>query len=223
VNNFKDYQYTAPLRVVGEGYLYILDAPPRAFVPQESGNAESAIMLISAGRDYWYREISTTQVNSTAGTATEQLELKPIRNGKLQGAYHEKTVTRIKNGVAFLGNDNVVNILGQISNQYVPELTDLSYSIINDMLGYDFTGASLFYHRNFIYMTIPRHGIVRAYNRTSPDREYWEAPISYPITDFYVTEDGELGGHGYATSESYLLFTGHRFRANTVVYTQGAH
>ena len=214
VNNFKDYSYTSPLRVVGEGYLYILDAPPRAFVPQETGNAESAIMLISAGRDYWYREISTVQVNGTAGTATEQLELKPLRTGKLQGAFHEKTVSRVKNGVAYLGNDNVVNVLGQISNQYVPELTDLSYSIINDMLGYDFTNASIFYHRNFIYLTVPRHGIIRAYNRTSPEREYWEAPIQYPISDFYVTEDGELGGHGYASSESYLLFTGNRFRAN---------
>ena len=214
VNNFKNYAYTTPLRVVGEGYLYILDAPPRAFVPQETGNSESAIMLISAGRDYWYREISTIQVNATAGTATEQLEIKPLRTGRLQGAFQEKAVSRVKNGVAYLGNDAVVNILGQVSNQYVPELTDLSFSIINDMSGYNLTGAAIFYHRNFIYLTIPRHGIIRAYNRTDPQREYWEAPIGYPITDFYVTDDGELGGHGYAVSESYLLFTGHRFRAN---------
>ncbi len=215
VNIFSDYAYTTPLRVVGEGFLYNLDAPPRAFIPQETGNNEAAIMLISAGRDYWYREISTIQVNSTAGTATEQLELKPLRNAKLQGVLHERAASRVKNGVAFLGNDNVVNILGQISNQYVPEMTDLSFSIINDMLGYDFTDAAVFYHRNFIYLALPVHGIIRAYNMTNPERQYWEAPFQYPVSDFYVTEDGEIGGHGYGSSESYLLFTGNRFRANT--------
>lgn len=214
VNDFSDYAYSAPLRVVGEGFVYNLDAPPRAFIPQETGNNESAIMLISAGKDYWYREISTIQVNSTAGTATEQLELKPLRNAKLQGVLHERAASRVKNGVAFLGNDNVVNLLGQISNQYVPEMTDLSYSIINDMLGYDFTDAAVFYHRNFLYMTVPAHGIIRAYNMSDPERQYWEAPIQYPISDFYVTEDGEIGGHGYGSSESYLLFAGNRFRAN---------
>jgi hypothetical protein len=93
-------------------------------------------------------------------------------------------------------------------------MTDLSYSIIDDMQGYDFTDASIYYHKNFIYLAVPKHGIVRAYNMTDPSKQYWEAPIEYPISGFYVTEAGELGGHGYASSESYLLFTGYRFRAN---------
>lgn len=214
VNNFKDYSYSTPLRVVGEGYLYNLDAPPRAFIPQETGTLDSSSMLISAGRDYWYRELSQVQVNSTAGTATEQLSLKPLRTGRLQGAFNEKCTSRVKNGVAYLGNDKVINILGQISNQYVPQLDDISFTIINDMAGYDFTDASVFYHKNYIYLAVPKHGIIRIYNRTDPQREYWEAPVAYPISDFYVTEDGELGGHGYGVSESYLIFTGYRFRAN---------
>jgi hypothetical protein len=214
VNNFKDYSYTTPIRVVGEGYLYNLDAPPRAFIPQETGSVDSSSMLISAGRDYWYRELVQEEVNATAGTATERLILKPLRTGRMQGALSEHCTSRVKNGVAFLGNDNVINILGQVSNQYVPQLDDISYSIINDMVGYNLTGASVFYHRNFIYLAVPLHGIIRAYNMTDTERQYWEAPIQYPIVDFYVTEDGEIGGHGYAVSESYLLFTGNRFRAN---------
>ena len=77
------------------------------------------------------------------------------------------------------------------------------------------TDAAISYHKNFIYLAVPKHGIVRAYNMTDPQRQYWEAPIQYPVSDFYVTEDGEIGGHGYGSSESYLLFTGNRFRANS--------
>jgi hypothetical protein len=210
VDNYKDCTYTTPLRVVGEGYLYVLDAPARAFIPQETGALLSSNMFICAGKSHIYREIRT--LDSTL--AKEQLELKPLRTGRLQGIFNQNCVTRTKNGIVYLANDNVVNLLGQISNQYVPELTDLSYSIIDDMLGYDFTDASTYYHRNFIYQTVPLSGLIRAYNMTDPNRQYWEAPITYPVSGFYVTEDGELGGHGYGSSESYLLFTGHRFRAN---------
>jgi len=214
VSDFSDFAFSSPLRLSGEGNQFILYAPVRAFVSQETGSTETSTMLISAGKDYWYREITTTQINSTTGVSVETVVLKPLRTGKLQGAFTEGVVTKVKNGIAFLGNDAVVNILGQVSNQYVPEMTDISYTIVNDMVGYDFTDANIFYHRNFIYLTVPRHGIIRAYNMTNPSSQYWEAPIGYPVASFYVTDDGEIGGHGYATSESYLLFTGNRFRAN---------
>lgn len=210
VDNFKDCTVTSPQRVVGEGMLFVLDAPARAFVPQETGALATTSMLISAGQNYWYRE--TREL--TSDLLKETIQLKPLRTGRLQGAFSEKCVTRTKNGVTYLGNDNVINVLGQISNQYVPELTDISYSIIDEMTEYDFTGGSTYYYRNFIYQSIPLSGIIRAYNKTDPSREYWEAPIQYPVAGFYVTEDGELGGHGYGSSESYLLFKDHRFRAN---------
>ena len=210
VDDFKDCTVTSPLRVVGEGMLYVLDAPPRAFVPQETGSLETTSMLIYAGKHYIYKEVRTLDSTLTK----EQIQLKPLRTGRLQGALNHNAVTRVKNGVMYLGNDNVVNLLGQISNQYVPELDDISYSIVDDMLGYDFTDASVYYHRNFIYVSVPRSGIIRAYNMTDASRQYWEAPIEYPVGGFYVTEDGELGGHGYASSESYLLFSGTRFRSN---------
>lgn len=210
VDDFKDCTVTSPVRVVGEGMLYVLDAPARCFVPQETGSLETTSMLIYAGRHYIYKEIRTLDSTLTK----EQIQLKPLRTGRLQGVLNNNCATRVKNGVMYLGNDNVLNLLGQISNQYVPELNDISYSIIDDMLGYDFTDASVYYHRNFVYLSVPRMGIVRAYNMTDPNRHFWESPIEYPVAGFYVTEDGDIGGHGYSSSESYLLFTGTRFRTN---------
>jgi hypothetical protein len=40
---------------------------------------------------------------------------------------------------------------------------------------------------------------------------FWEAPVTYPISGFYVV-NGELYGHSYTTSESYKLFTGYADR-----------
>lgn len=208
VNNYKDFGFTSPTRVVGEGMIYYLDAEPRAFIPQETSALTSSSMLISAGRDYWYRETSTL----SSDLASEQLELKPLRTGRLQGALSFKCTSRVKNGVAYLGNDNVVNILGQESSQFIPELADISYSIINDMNSYDLTDAAMFYHKNFIYLTVPKHGLIRMYNMTNPKLEYWEGPVEYPISDFFVTDDGKLGGHAYSSSESYILFDTNRFR-----------
>lgn len=214
VNAYMNYSFTAPTRIVGEGYTYYLDAPPRAFVPQELGATFDAGMIIYAGKDWIYREKSTLSSDLTK----EVLEIKPLRTGRLQGSLSEKAVVRMKNGIAYISNDNVVNLLGQIDQQYVPMLTDLSAAIINDMIAYDFTGAALFYHRNYLYMTVPKSGLIRIYNMTNPNAkiEFWEAPVGYPLSDLYVTQDGEIGGHGYGSSESYLLFTGYRFRANSV-------
>ena len=102
---------------------------------------------------------------------------------------------------------------------------DFSYPIIDDMNSYDFTDASIFYHRNYVYIAIPKHGLMRVYNMTDQTKQstititgveeidtetqpwFWEAPIGFPISSFYVV-DGELYGHSFTTSESYKLFSG---------------
>lgn len=209
VTDFKDCNFTSPIRVVGEGYFKAFNAPIRALVPQQTG-ASSSTMMIFVGKNGIYKE--ERSLDSTG--ANEHLDFYPLRTGRLQGAFSQNCVTRTKNGIIYLANDNVVNEFGQVSNEYVPQLTDLSFSIIDDMSGYNFSGSATYYHKNFIYQSVPSLGIIRAYNMTDPNRQYWEAPIQYPVSGFYVTEDGEFGGHGYGSSESYLLFTGHRFRAN---------
>ncbi len=139
----------------------------------------------------------------------------------------------MKNQIIFVGNDNVVNAMGYYSYQFVPVMQDLSYPIIDDMNSYDMTDGSIFYHKNFMYVTVPTAGLIRIFNMTdqrgqnqpsqyNPSEQldtkqpfYWEAPIGYPISGFYVV-DGELYGHGYNTSESYKLFTGGSFNGQEI-------
>jgi hypothetical protein len=86
-------------------------------------------------------------------------------------------------------------------------MTDLSMSIVNEFSNYDFTDGSIFYYQKFVYIAVPKSGVVLMYNMTNPQRQYWEAPQSIPVASFSVI-NGALYGHGYLKSETYQLFTG---------------
>lgn len=229
VNNFKDYSFTSPVRVAGEGFLLTLDDPAIKFIAQEvHGDEQAYDMWISMGKDRW----SIVRSTLSADNADERLDLIRLKSAPLQGAMSERLCSKMKNHIIFVGNDSVVNAMGYISYQYVPVMQDLSFPIVNDMNSYDFTDGSIFYHKNYAYIALPKHGLIRIYNMTDQSKEqysnynpqeqvdsdqpfYWEAPITYPIAGFYVV-NGELYGHGYNASESYKLFTGGSFNSQDI-------
>ena len=239
--DYTNFAYSSPLRTIGEGALIPLNSPPVKFLPQESKDGQNGSdydMYISHGKNDWsvINSQITVSYNSTGvvGASYEILQSIKLKTSPLMGALSGKLAVKMKNQIMFIANDNTANFLGYKSYQYIPVLVDFSYPIINDMNSYDFTNGSLFYHKNYAYLAIPEHGIIRIYNMTDQTKEqystynpveqvdssqpwFWEAPITYPITGFYVTEDGELGGHGFTASESYLLFTGGSFNGQDIV------
>lgn len=228
VNNYTSYAYTSPTRVVGEGALIPLDSIPKAFIAQESQSSTDAYDLyISEGLNTW----AIIRATLSSDLTKETLEHIRLKVSDLQGAKSNRLVGKMKNHIMFVGNDNTANMLGYLSYKFVPTMVDFSYPIIDDMSSYDFTDASIFYYRNYIYIAIPRAGLIRIYNMTDQTAEqfsggkaleditqqpwFWEAPITYPISGFY-TVDGELYGHSYTTSESYKLFTGGSFNGQDI-------
>lgn len=219
VNDYTNYAFTSPVRVVGEGALIPLDSPPVKFLPMEVRTDTNAYdMFVSEGTDTW----AVIRMTLSADLTGETLEHIRMKVAPLQGALSANLATKMKNHIMFIGNDKVANFFGYLSYQYVPETTDFSYSIVDDMNSYDFTDGALFYHKNYTYLSIPKSGLIRVYNMTDQSKQttgvrsiedieqqpwFWEAPITYPISGFYVV-NGELYGHSYTTSESYKLFTG---------------
>lgn len=220
VNIYVDYSFTSPVRIVGEGDLIPLDAPPTAIVAMEMRTDENAYdMWISEGRDRWAVIRSTLSADLTA----EKLEHIRLKVAPLQGAKSEHLVGKMENHIMYVGNDNRANFFGFLSYEYIPSSTDFSYQIIDDMKSYDFTDGSIFFFRNYVLITVPKSGLMRMYNMTNQTQEenssykgiedvtgqpwFWEAPITYPISGFYVV-NGVLYGHSYTTSESYMLFNG---------------
>lgn len=228
VNIFIDYRFTSPTRIVGEGALIPLDNPPVAFVPMEMRTDENAYdVWISEGLSGWSVIRSTLSADLTA----EKLEHIRLKVSPLQGAKSLRLAGKMKNHIIFLGNDNTANFFGFLSYEYVPSSTDFSASIIDDMASYDFTDGEIFYHKNFVYLAVPKSGLIRAYNMSDQSQEenssykgiedvtgqpwFWEAPIGYPVSGFY-TVNGVLYGHSYSSSESYKLFTGGSFNGQNI-------
>lgn len=211
VNNFRDYGFTTPVRVVGEGAILTLDATPRAFIPQEQS------MYISAGQDQWYE----TQFTLSSDLTKEELTVQRLKTTAQQGSQSQALTSKIKNNVVYVSNEPILNTLGRASNVVLtPQVTDISFPIVNDFNQYDFTNGCVFYFQKFVYVAIPQEGLIRIYNMTnSVDNTevipasslfYWEAPLTIPVSRFSII-DGELYGHSYLTSESYKLFTGYNF------------
>lgn len=197
-NNYKDYTFSTPVRSPGEGAILTLDGVPTALVPQQEQ------MYVSAGQDQWY----FTRFTLSGDLASESLNIERLKTTSLQASQTQELLTKIKNNLCFTSFEPIVNMLGT-AQDYLndPQTRDLSFSIVNDMNGYDFTDGSIIYHKQFVYLAVPKSNRMLIYNMTDPEHPYWEAPQVLPISRFSVI-DGVLYGHSYYVSESYKLFDG---------------
>ncbi len=204
VNSFTDYSQSTP-RQAGESAALILDANIVAFEPQEKN------MYVSAGDDRWY-EVSFELQTSTVGVTYEQVNALPLKTGKQQGAQSQAFVSHMKNDIIVLTNEPTVDTFGRVAESLqTPQMTNISDPIKIDMDEYDFTDGSIFYFQYYIYVAVPREGLVLVYNIATGS---WEAPQELPISRFYIV-DGALYGHSYNTFESYKLFDGYADRIYT--------
>lgn len=200
VNDYQDFSFTSPTRAPGEGAEATLDANLVAFIPQEEN------MYISCGKDMLFK----TGFTKSGDLTKESFDVTRLKTTAGQGVQSQALLSKIKNDVVLLTNEPTMDTLGRIENILgTPQTDNISDSIKLDFDQYDFTDGSTFYHRYYIYVAIPKDGVVCVYNLTTGA---WEAPQTLPISRFYVV-NGELYGHSYGTSESYKLFTGYSDRA----------
>ena len=205
-NSFTDYTFTEPVRKVNEGAIITLDGRPVAFTPQEKS------MYISALKDQWYQ----TQFVLSSDLSSESLSIQRLKTTALQGTQSQAWTTKIKNYVAFLSFEPIINELGLVADILnFPQAVDLSYPIVNDMNNYDFTDGSMAYNKQFLYVAVPKENRMLVYNMTNPQNPYWEAPQIMPISRFSMI-DGELYGHSYQVGETYKLFSGYNDNGNPI-------
>jgi hypothetical protein len=207
-NSFVSFSFTTPLRVVGEGALLTFDAVPTAMRQQTD------TMFVSAGQDYWYAiEFTLDSTN-----AKEAVSIVPLKTTRRQAARSQDLAAKIKNKIAFVSFETQINTLGVSENFYSdPQVTDLSYPIVNDVNSYDFTGGSVAYFRKFLFVTAPAEGKMLIYNMTqdvtdggvdASSSHYWEAPQDIPVGCLSVI-GGELYGHDWQTFNTFKLFDGY--------------
>jgi len=201
VNDYKDYSSSTP-RQTGEGASLILDANLIGLDPQEN------FMYVTAGQDLWYN-VSFQLQTSTVGVSYEQVNALPLKTGRRQAAFSQAALSHMKNNIIVVTQETTIDTFGRVETSLAtPQQVNISDSIKLDIDSYDFTDCSIAYHRMYIYVAVPREGLVLMYSLTTKS---WEAPQTLPISRFYVV-NGELYGHSYSTFESYQLFTGYADR-----------
>lgn len=206
-NEFDDFGFSSP-RQVGEGAILTLDGVPTALQQQSDS------MFISAGKNYWYQ----TKFSLSSGNNLEALEIMAIKTTANQAARSQGLTTKIKNLIAFVSSEVQLNTLGLSANFLTdPQVSDISFPIINDVNATDFTDGQILYHRKFLYVTAPKDGVMFIYNMTQDitdglvdtnQTHYWEAPQFLPFGRLSII-GGELYGHGYTDGNTYKLFTGY--------------
>ncbi len=176
--------------------------PPASFIIQDDQ------LYISVGTSQWFVVKATTAADLT-GTL---LSVNPINTAALQGSQSQAMTTTISNSIGYVSFEPAVQSFGPVANILLsPQMVDLSFSIVNLMNDYDFTGGAIKYFRKFLYIAVPRESTVLIYNMTNPKNPYWEAPQRLPISRFSII-NGELYGHSSQVSETYKLFTGYADR-----------
>ncbi len=217
-NTFTDFSYTSPVANVGDGALFVLDAPPNALIPQEE------TMVIHAGRNWIYN----IQFKLSSDLTNESVTVSPVKFSCNQATLSQALCSKVKNDVVFVTHDQTLDTLGRIENILgTQQTTIISDPIRNDFDSYDFTGGSVFYFQNRIYVAVPKEGLYRIYNMQpgidatgTTIMPYWEAPQTVSISRFSVI-DGALYGHSSLTMETYKMndgynFNGHRINAKAV-------
>ncbi len=203
VNDYTNYSFTTPTRVVGEGALLTFDDVPKGFAPQED------TMYVSAGLDWWYKVTFSVSADLTA----ESITVLPLKTSALEGAQSQALIGKVINSVFFVSNEPVLTDLGRVANNLAtPQAVNISDPIKPEFSAYDFTNASVTYHKYNVYVALPAESKVLIYNLA---KGWWEAPQIMPITRFSVI-DGDLYGHSSQSPVTFKMFTGYNDNGNPI-------
>lgn len=208
-NVYTDVSFSTPARLPAEGALITLDAAPVGFAP------EAQNMYITAGRDEWWISEKNQQTVVVADVAipTETLYAVRLKTAFNQAAQSQGLIGQYKNSLIYVSNEQIINALGMVKDIYSqPQVTNMSDPIKYDIDAYDFTGGQVIYDNYFIYVSVPRQGVVRMYNVV---KQYWEAPQTIPVSSFYHVSSA-IYGHSSLTNESYELFIGYNDNGNPI-------
>lgn len=201
----------------GDGGFFISDATGRAI-----GDLRGDVILFS-GTGYIYRVVFGTSTDSS-GIVYQQTTTTRLKTTATQGAQHQTLVENIGNGLAWIGNDNVLYELSDATLAYSPKISPVSDPIKPDFDALDFGAVSgnwghLKMKKNRLYVSAPAAGLVYIYEYRLNDRLqqvwFWQSPQILPVKRFAVIADA-ICGHSSEASETYTLFTGLRDNGNRI-------
>lgn len=204
--SYTDFTFSSP-RLATDGWQFVLDAFTIGFETNVAGSGEES-MIMFAGEDWIYR---VEFVDLGDGSTIAQIaRVKPIVVSPGQGAVSQELIAKLKNSIVFLNGTNELLELGTVEDKTTITQTPLSDPIKPDFVAANFTGGSIRFRANNLYITAAGSGrlFILAFREDSRgSRRFWQPPQILPVgqmTDY----GGYLIGHSNSLTESYKLFDG---------------
>lgn len=192
--DYKDCQFTTPLRLPAEGAKFFLDNNAVGFTQDEDN------FYMFAGRDDLYK-INFVLSSDQAG---ESITIKKLRTGAGQSAISQSAIISVKNGIMYFTNEKTLTWLTSVQNVFTPQALPVSDPIKDDFDAYDLTGVSGIFWGNAVWIAIPAENLVYIYDF---DKALWQSPQTIPVSRFSII-DNVLYGHSSTSNETYELNTG---------------
>lgn len=199
--DFTSFTFSSP-RLATEGWQFVLDDFMVGFATNISSDGRESIVFF-AGNDWIYR-VQFVDIGDT--TIAQIASVKPIVVSSGQGAVSQELIAKVRNAIIYLNGYNELLELGSVENLATPQQTPISDSIKPDFIAADFTGGTIRFWRNNLYVTAPVSGRLFIYSFRER-RRFWQPPQLMPIGQLSDVA-GELVGHSNAVTESYTLLTG---------------
>ncbi len=204
--DYDDFAFSTP-RAAGEGALFTLDSPTRAF--SSIGKA----LLFSAGKSYLYR-VEFEQI-TVSTTLAETVRVKRLDIGLNQAMFNQECVIPIGNSIAYLSNEPAVRIIENPEDLEGINPKTFSNPIKPDFDAEDWTGAFGFWYKNILIFTAPASSHMYMLNFVEDADgklfRFWNPPQVLPVGAMSIINSGDgemLHGHSNSVPESYLLFDG---------------
>jgi hypothetical protein len=191
--DYTDFAASSP-RVPGEGATLTLDSYVVGLAPQED------VMYISGGKDDWYKVVFNLSDDNTK----ENLGIVKLKTSGLQGAVSHDLITKAKNNVVFISNEDTLDELGRLENFDTPQSKDLSDPIKPDFDAATFTNGHIKYWKNQIFVALPSDAKAYIYDIS---KGFWQPPLIIPVRRWSVI-GGEIYFHSKTNPETYKLFSG---------------
>lgn len=203
--SYTDFSFSSP-RLPTEGWQFTLDDFNVGFSINIGGNGLESLVIF-AENDWLYR------VESEQGTTTvviETMKVKPIIVSSGQGAVSQELIAKMGNSIVFINKYNELLEVGQFENFSTIAQSPISDPIRPDFIAANFTGGSIRFLRNNLYVTAPvsTKMFILSFRETSSGvRSFWQPPQTIPVGQL-SDYNGDLIGHSYSVQESYTLFSG---------------
>lgn len=213
--SFVDFTFSDP-RLATEGWQFVLDDYTIGFATNISSEGKESIVFF-AGNDWIYR-VEFVDIGDTV--IAQVAKVKPIVVSSGQGAVTQELIAKVRNSIIYLNGFNELLELGSVENIVTVQQTPISDPIKPDFLAADFTGGTIRFWRNNLYVTAAASGrmFILAYREGAQGvRRFWQPPQLMPVGQLSDVA-GELIGHSPANTESYTLFSGTNDNGNPISF-----